>query len=265
MITSSQTQPEVLSLPCTLPNDIKILFTDVDDTLTWQGKLPVETFIALDKLRKKGIKVIPVTGASAGWCDCMIRTWPIDYVIGENGSFWMEREASGKVHFNYTENKASRIANLDTLHQLAAQLKTQFSGIDYTPDQPFRFTDIAFDIGQETKVDPKLALQAVNWLSAKGVNAKLSSIHINAWLGNYSKAATALRWLEAHDYSDTQHCAFIGDSPNDEAMFEHFDCSIGVANIAKFLDKMHYRPHYITQANGGFGFVELANILASDN
>ena len=261
MITSSQTIAKVQSLPSSFAQNIEILFTDVDDTLTWQGKLPVETFIALDKLRKKGIKVIPVTGASAGWCDCMIRTWPIDTVIGENGSFWMNRDQSGKVQFDYSIESAERDENFAKLHQLAAELKTIFKDIDYTPDQAFRFTDIAFDIGQEVKVKPHLAAQAVNWLIDNGVNAKLSSIHINAWLGDYSKAATALRWLEAQGYKEHSHCAFIGDSPNDEAMFEHFDCSIGVANIAKFLEKMHYRPRYITKQSGGFGFVELANIL----
>mgnify|MGYP000109017513 CR=1 FL=1 len=261
MITSAQTNTQVQSLPKTLAQDIEILFTDVDDTLTWQGKLPVETFMALDKLRKKGIKVIPVTGASAGWCDCMIRTWPIDTVIGENGSFWMNRDQSGKVHFDYSIEATERKANLAKLHQLATELKAKFKGIGYTPDQAFRFTDIAFDIGQEITVDPHLATQAVNWLIDNGANAKLSSIHINAWLGDYSKADTALRWLKAQGYNEHSHCAFIGDSPNDEAMFEHFENSIGVANIAKFLEKMHYRPRYITKESGGFGFVELANIL----
>ncbi len=261
MTNSSPQKNDVQPLPKSIAQDIKILFTDVDDTLTWQGKLPVETFIALDKLRNKGIKVIPVTGASAGWCDCMIRTWPIDCVIGENGSFWMSRDESGKVDFNYSVEASLREQNLARLHSAAAQVKTQFLGIDYTPDLPFRFTDIAFDIGQETTIDPLLAAKAVQWLTEQGINAKLSSIHINAWLGDYSKAATAMRWLEAQGNISKEACAFIGDSPNDEAMFEHFDCSIGVANIAKFLDKMHYRPRYITSASGGFGFVELSNIL----
>jgi len=244
-----------------MQDDIKILFTDVDDTLTWQGRLPVETFMALDKLRKKGITVIPVTGASAGWCDCMIRTWPIDYVIGENGSFWMARDKIGKVNITYSVEAQLRQQNLTKLHRLATQLTHRFPCVDYTPDQAFRFTDIAFDIGQQTQVPPQQAQAALSWLKEQGVHAKLSSIHINAWLGNYSKAATALRWLEQQGKYTVEQCAFIGDSPNDEEMFKHFTCSIGVANVAKFIGVMQYHPRYITQASGGFGFVELANIL----
>ena len=78
-------------IPKIFPQKTKILFTDVDDTLTWKGRLPHETFTALVKLQEAGIKVIPVTGASAGWCDCMIRTWPIDSIIGENGAFVMSK------------------------------------------------------------------------------------------------------------------------------------------------------------------------------
>ncbi|MFA0025991.1 hydrolase, partial [Vibrio sp. 10N.261.49.A5] len=36
---------------------INWVLTDVDDTLTWQGSLPPETLIALQKLRDNGIKV----------------------------------------------------------------------------------------------------------------------------------------------------------------------------------------------------------------
>jgi hypothetical protein len=53
-------------LPRVFSGRPKILFTDVDETLTWQGRLPEETFSALAKLRQAGIRVVPVTGASAG-------------------------------------------------------------------------------------------------------------------------------------------------------------------------------------------------------
>ena len=55
--------------------------------------------------------------------------------------------------------------------------------------------------------------------------------------------------------------AFIGDSGNDDAMFEQFSNSFGVANIARFLDSLPQPPRFITSANGGFGFVELAERL----
>ena len=68
------------------------VLTDVDDTLTWEGRLPPETLIALQKLRDSGKKVVAVTGACAGWCDHIAQLWPVDAVLGENGAFIMEKK-----------------------------------------------------------------------------------------------------------------------------------------------------------------------------
>ncbi|MFP3416087.1 HAD hydrolase family protein, partial [Bacillus sp. SIMBA_074] len=71
------------------------MLTDVDDTLTWQGRLPPEALIALAELERAGVKVVAVTGACAGWCDQMAKMWPLHGVIGENGAFWMRKDTTG--------------------------------------------------------------------------------------------------------------------------------------------------------------------------
>ncbi len=258
-------QPPI-PLPAQLEHPIRYLFTDVDDTLTWEGRLPAETFAALDRLQRAGIQVIPVTGACAGWCDCIVRTWPVAAVIGENGAFWMQRDNQGHVQRHYRQTEAQRQDNRDRLHQLQRQLIADCHYAKATVDQPYRETDIAFDIGQQwhaSATEQQALLQA---LLAAGVQARLSSIHINAWLGNYDKASTAKAWLEQESrqqgsaISDLE-VAFIGDSGNDAAMFEQFSNTFGVANIARFLDSLPQPPRFITSANGGFGFVELAERL----
>ncbi|SIS97762.1 HAD family hydrolase [Neptunomonas antarctica] len=249
-------------LPERFESPIKLLFTDVDDTLTWEGKLPPQTFIALQQLRDAGIIVIPVTGASAGWCDCIVRTWPVDCVIGENGSFWMQRDNSGHVTRHFREEEAIRQQHIERLKILGTELTRCFPDISYTQDQPFRLTDIAFDIGQQVQVAMPVAQAATAWLREQGVSARLSSIHINAWLGAYNKADTAKAWLQQNQPGiSLEQCAFIGDSPNDEAMFEHFPLSVGVSNIRRFLKQLDHSPHFITEHHGGFGFVEFAETI----
>src|SRR5262249_58963954 len=49
---------------------------DIDDTLTDRGRLPAASYRAMERLRKAGILVIPVTGRPAGWCDLIARQWP---------------------------------------------------------------------------------------------------------------------------------------------------------------------------------------------
>ncbi len=246
-------------LPARFDALVKVIFTDVDDTLTWEGRLPAATFSAMERLRDAGIRVIPVTGASAGWCDCMVRTWPVDTVIGENGSFWMQHDGTGHVIRHFREMENDRERNVRYLRTLGVGLQRRFPDIGLAQDQPFRLTDVAFDIAQQAQVDRSVAEEATQWLIGQGVSARLSSIHINAWIGSYDKADTAKVWLSRNlPHLDLTECAFIGDSPNDEAMFEHFPVSVGVSNIRRFLSGMQYQPRYISRSNGGYGFVELA-------
>jgi len=251
----------VQPLPDQLDIAVKVLFTDVDDTLTWQGQLPLETFQAMSRLQQAGIQVIPVTGACGGWCDCMIRTWPVTTVIGENGSFWMAQDSQGHVQTSFRYPEEVRAKNRTTLLRLGQQLSEHFPDVGYTLDQQYRLTDMAFDIGQQAEVPTETAIKATQWLTDQGISARLSSIHINAWLGDYSKADTALHWLQQQSDLHPGQCAFIGDSPNDEAMFEHFDHTFGVGNIRRFLPDLKYSPRFITASPGGYGFAELAEVL----
>jgi HAD superfamily hydrolase (TIGR01484 family) len=256
-----QSISSLLSIFPTLP---KVLFTDVDDTLTWQGQIPKQTFSALSDLRDAGIRVVPVTGASAGWCDCLLKTLPVENIIGENGAFWMQQSERGHTLINYLKAQTQVSKDLATLKLLAIKLNQQFPTISFTQDQSYRLTDVALDIGQAVDVDPAQAKAATQWLRAQGVSAHLSSIHINTWIGTYNKATGAKAWLDAHNISQDK-VIFIGDSPNDEAMFEYFEQTVGVANIQRFLPSLDHSPKFITQGSGGEGFTELVNLLLGNN
>lgn len=251
------------ALPAHITEKPKVVFTDVDDTLTYNGTLPVETFQALYRLKEAGIEVIPVTGASAGWCDCLIKTWPIQHIIGENGALSMQKDTTGIVRRYFVKESKVVIEDMEKLQAIAVQLSNTFPEIQYTQDQAFRLTDIAFDIGQAVTVDSQRADQATQWLTTLGVHAKRSSIHINVWIGSHSKASGAVAWLQKNNIK-IQDCLFIGDSPNDESMFETFPLSIGVANIKKFIPGMKHLPNYVTKNQGGHGFVDMVNCLLGE-
>ncbi|MCG6889573.1 MAG: HAD-IIB family hydrolase [Gammaproteobacteria bacterium] len=247
-------------LPEQFPFRPAIVFTDVDETLTWEGRLPPAAFNALVKLQAAGIKVIPVTGASAGWCDCMIRTWPIDSIIGENGSFFISRNAQGQLSHTYALPESDRQLNWQRLQVLKQDVLARFVHARETADQSFRKTDIAFDIGQDWQVERKQAAIIAEYCSAAGFNAKMSSIHINVWCGNYSKSAMALRWLD-HYQVNKKEAIFIGDSPNDDCMFASFPVTVAVANIAPYIAEIRTPPTYLTSQPGGFGFSEMSDSL----
>jgi HAD superfamily hydrolase (TIGR01484 family) len=249
-----------LNLPSAFPHQATLVFTDVDETLTWQGRLPVETFQALFALQQAGIRVVPVTGACAGWCECMLRTWPIDSIIGENGAFYIDRHNTGKLTYTYALPEAERVANTEYLQQLQQDVIKAFPETQLTTDQSFRLTDMAFDIGQDYQMERAQAQRIAEFCRSAGANAKVGPIHINVWLGQYTKASTSLHWLSQHKvaYEDTLFC---GDSPNDDSMFASFPITIGVANVEPFLDEIEKPPTYITNRPGGFGFADLAASL----
>ena len=232
----------------------------MDETLTWQGRLPEETFSALAKLQRAGIKVVPVTGASAGWCDCMIRTWPIDSIIGENGAFYIDRSSDGGLSYVFALEESERAINFQRLHRLKEEALNKFPFAYQTADQAFRITDIAFDINQDRKIDRKDAFTIAQHCRDAGMTSKVSSIHINVWCGDYNKASTTNLWMAAHDI-DQGEAIFSGDSPNDDSMFSNFRQTVGVANIMPFIDELDTPPMYVTQQPGGYGFAELAAAL----
>ena len=250
----------ISQLSSTLSSRTKIIFTDVDDTLTCDGILPYETYAALYKLQQAGYQVIPVTGASAGWCDCLIKTWPVNHIIGENGALIMEKSENGIVSTHFFKSNSVVKHDMEKLLQLGQALTNRHPEIQYTQDQSFRLTDVAFDIGQTVTVDEPIVEQAIQWLSEQGVQARRSSIHINVWIGEHNKASSALHWLKQRNLTE-QDSLFIGDSPNDESMFKQFSLTVGVANISRFIEEMENKPAFVTEHNGGFGFVDMANML----
>lgn len=247
-------------LPGKFPFIPDCLFTDVDDTLTWQGKLPVETFKAMDALQRAGIKVVPITGGCSGWCDCMLRTWPVDTIIGENGAVCMWMNQDRKLVRQFAVNEVERQKNRIKLEEIVTRVQREIPEAEVSLDTAYRLTDIAFDIGQQHTLPQEKIDKIVAISMEMGASAKASSIHVNVWFGNVSKANGAEALLKRLKLSDCR-AIFIGDSPNDESMFSQFEVTVGVANVERFLPILPKMPTYITRQSGGFGFVELAEAL----
>jgi len=101
-------------------NAIRGVFTDIDDTLTTDGRLTAEAYTAMERLRLLGLAVVPVTGRPAGWCDHIARMWPVDGVVGESGAFYFRYDRE-KRHMSrhYSDGDRKRAANRKRLAALA--------------------------------------------------------------------------------------------------------------------------------------------------
>jgi HAD superfamily hydrolase (TIGR01484 family) len=241
---------------------IRGLLFDIDDTLTTEGRLTLEAYAGLDRLKRAGRVLVAVTGRPAGWCDHIARMWPVDAVVGENGAFYFCLR-QGKLHKRFHDPDETRARDRARLAAIGARILGQVPGCALASDQPYRETDLAIDYCEDV---PPLPLEAAERIAAlmraEGLTAKVSSIHVNGWFGSYDKLAmTSLLFAEQFRLSADmlrQEFAFAGDSPNDAPMFSFFDCSIGVANIKRFAGRFKPEPKYVTRGAAGAGFAELA-------
>ena len=245
------------------------MLLDIDDTLTTGGRLTAAAYGALEDLSRRGLRVIPVTGRPAGWCDLIARFWPIDAVVGENGAFYFRYDRQARVMTRQfwlsVEEREKARRRLD---RLAAEILAAVPGARIAADQLYRVADLAIDYAEDTGPLPSADVdRIIALMQAAGASARISSIHVNGWFGDWDKLAmTRGLFREAHGV-DLDHqremVAFIGDSPNDEPMFAYFPLSVGVANIRRYLPRLNSPPAYVTEGAAGGGFVEFAEVLLS--
>jgi HAD superfamily hydrolase (TIGR01484 family) len=249
------------------PSRIRGLLFDIDDTLTTDGRLTAEAYVAMERLRRSGRILVPITGRPAGWCDHIARMWPVDAVVGENGAFYF-RHRDGKLLRRYQDDDRVRAAKRARLGAIAERILAEVPGSALASDQAYRETDLAIDFCEDV---PALPLEVAERIAAlmreAGLTAKISSIHVNGWFGGYDKLATT-RQLFAEQFgmdldASNVEIAFAGDSPNDSPMFAYFANSIGVANVARFAGRLEAEPKYVTRGFAGSGFAELAAHLAA--
>jgi HAD superfamily hydrolase (TIGR01484 family) len=238
------------------------VLTDIDDTLTTEGRLTAEAYAALERLSAAGIRVVPVTGRPAGWCDMIARFWPVAAVVGENGALWYAMDhAARRMRRHHAGNQADR-ARLDAL---AAAAMAAVPGSRLAADQPFRLFDVAVDFAEDAGPLPMEAAEHIAGIfRAGGATAKVSSIHVNAWIGGWDKRSGLMHlfdtlWQGLGPALD--RIAYLGDSPNDAPLFAAVPLSVGVANVAPFLAGMASPPAFITRGAGGAGFVEFAEAV----
>jgi HAD superfamily hydrolase (TIGR01484 family) len=244
---------------------IRFVLFDIDDTITEGGLLPETSYSALWALRRAGLAALPVTGRPAGWCDLIARQWPVAGVVGENGAFafyMKNRHLERLFHPAAPDPESSR----ERLSLLGAEAMRRVPGLRLAKDQAYRIFDVALDFAEEPPVLPlEDALRVKDICEAEGAHAKVSSIHVNAWFGDYDKLSMSELFLSSvlgwDPILSPRAAIFIGDSPNDEPMFRRFEVSCGVANVRRFESMMRYPPAYVTENGYGEGFAEACDYV----
>ena len=246
------------------------VFTDIDDTLTTEGAITPDALQALHNLKAKGLMVIPITGRPVGWSVPFASTWPVDAMVAENGAVALLHDTKqNEVTKIYQQDLPTRTHNFQEMQRIAKQVLKEIPGTVMAQDSAGRETDIAFDHSEFHKLTTEKIQQVIKLLQEEGMTATVSSIHINAWFGAHNKwdgAQWILKELAGRDLNrELDQWVYVGDSTNDQVMFEHFTHSVGVSNIKRFEKELKHLPKYIAQKERGAGFAEVAQALLQTN
>ena len=254
------------------------VFTDIDDTLTTEGTITADALHALHALKTAGLHVIAITGRPVGWSEPFALDWPVDCIVAENGSVALFKGDSlskiGQLPANnlrgvlsklYQSEADTRAHNYAYLQRVLTRVEREVQGAQRSIDSTGRETDIAIDHSEFAHLPPSQIAQVVQIMQSEGLQATVSSIHINGWIGSHNKLQGA-HWIvqELYDRDLSQEMnrwVYIGDSTNDQLMFEAFENSVGVANIRRFLPELKHLPRYVAAHERGAGFTEFATLL----
>lgn len=256
-------------MPPATARAVHTVLADIDDTISTDGHLSAEAYAALQRLHEAGLRVVPVTGRPAGWCDHIARFWPVDAVVGENGAFYMWHDRSARrLRTRHWQDDAARAAAAARRAAVRERILAEVPGCAVASDQFCRLYDLAIDFREDVPPLPDAAVdRIVALMHEAGMTAKVSSIHVNGWFGEWDKLGMARRLMAERFGIDIdapherERIVFAGDSPNDEPMFGFFPNAVGVANVLDFRARMCALPAWVTPSRAGAGFVELARHL----
>lgn len=245
---------------------VEALFTDVDGTMTTDGRLTSKVIQNLELASEHGLRVVLVTGRPAGFAEAWLRAFPVEAVIAENGGLYFTW-AGARLKKVYARPASKRIPERARLHREVRAVLRRFPRLRLSTDSAFTEVDLALDYNEEIHLGPAVAEAVIAQLRRRGVSAVRSSVHVNCWLGSFDKAKTVEQFLRREWKTGLQpndrRFAYLGDSLNDAPLFARFPLSVGVANVREVLAELPVAPRYVTQRPEGHGFAELVRAILS--
>jgi hypothetical protein len=248
-------------LPAETARNLEGILFDLDDTFLSHGVLEREAYDALWDLHRAGLGLVVVTGRPSGWGEVIVRQWPIDAAITENGAVYVTRE-DGIVDGCSAEVRAERAMKL---RELVRDVANHVPEAKLSDDVHLRRTDITWDIGERETLPACRIRAVIARIQQAGARHTASSVHLHATFECEDKASGAVRVLRAVKSTDAgsalSRWAFIGDSGNDRACFAAFNVTFGVANVRQRIASLSLPPKWVSRAEMGKGFAEISRAI----
>ncbi|HLV67780.1 MAG TPA: HAD-IIB family hydrolase [Polyangiaceae bacterium] len=236
---------------------------DLDDTLLDEGRLLPEALEALYALSEAGYELYAVTGRPQSFGGVLMRQWPLDAAVTENGAIAFRRAGRRVLRVDRL-SAPERAERRAALERLVRRVRERHPELVPADDVEGRLSDYTFDIGEHERAPAELVQAARSSALALGAAVTSSSVHLHVSLDRADKASGFVRLVrELHELDPARarlEYAFIGDSENDAACFAAFHVTIGVSNLS---GRPTLPPRFVTRGARAAGFVEAAQFLIS--
>jgi HAD superfamily hydrolase (TIGR01484 family) len=228
-------------------NNMKIVFSDFDGTLTQNGKLGAVFFDLINLIEANKSELIIVSGRSLSWGHFLLTHFPLKHAIMEGGGVILKKNMDGTL----VEEVLIYDEEVENLDQLAKNLVKDIPECILSLDSFGRKTDRAIEFLQ---MKPEDVEKVEKYLTKHGASFSRSNVHINFWLGEVSKSLGVKHFLKHYaPHIKEEETIFYGDSLNDESMFRDFQNSVGVSNIFSVLDQFQHKPKIILEGKDNAG------------
>jgi hydroxymethylpyrimidine pyrophosphatase-like HAD family hydrolase len=244
---------------------VKALVCAIECSVTDGDEFSLDALKRFRELHQAGVKVILITGRSAGWGCALAHYLPgVCAVIAENGAVLVGADGSGSTPILLDRWQPEELSTrmrpvLDCLAEALAHFPRAVPG----DDNFTRITDRTIEVSDD--VDPEV-LAAI--AKTRGVRHTYSSVHHHLSASGLDKetglAAAMAGELDMADLLLTAEVVTVGDSLNDAPLFhrEAFAATVGVRGVLKYRDVLGTRmPGYVTLNDASEGFLELADLL----
>ncbi len=221
-----------------------MLASDIDGTMTVDGRIPLSVLQAWQDAETAGLRVLLVTGRSSGEALGLARYLPhATWAVAENGARLLipDQPLELLVPPRPTEH----------LREVARQMAGD-KPLRLTADAFAREGDLAFE--RDGRTDAEVA-ELQRLAQMQGVHLIWSSVHIHLSAHLPDKGAAVLKIAERWQVQPHE-IATIGDSHNDEGLWQpqRFGVTVGTADVTRL--ELKHAPMWRTERPGGEGWCE---------
>ena len=233
-------------MPDRVRRGIRGVLTDIDDTLTTDGKLTAEAYAALrtvargrqdrhSRHRPPGGLVRPHRADVAGGC----RRRRERRVLHASTT-----SPQRKLVRRFVAPDAARAAQRARIAAIGERIVAEVPGSALASDQQYRETDLAIDYCEDVPALPRCGRRSHRRAHAGGGHDGQGELDPRQRLVRRLRQARDDAHADARGVCDAismpsaKRFVFAGDSPNDAPMFGFFPNAVGVANVRGFLDRI---------------------------